>query len=411
MDSIISAIHRLLTPQRLRYPWLIGGALWLGWIASLIFGKGNTDLSGHLIGTDFVAFYTAGKILLLGKGASLYDLNLAHTIQQSLYPAPSLNFNPYLNPPFYAWLCVPFALIPYPLSPIVWICLGLASLYASIKLLGIGKAGATFGLALSWLPVFYAASSGQNAFLSLFILCLTYFLWRRKRTFLAGLVFSLLLYKPQFLVGVGLLWLLEFRQNWKGLLGLFAGSLMQIGLSLIFLPAASLEYIRYTVKIASNLMTVDGFPIWNAYSVQSFWLGLFHGQKTLSQVLYFICILPVLLGFWLFWKRFRQEPPLLFAAAVALTLWVTPYVMIYDWTLLLVPAVLLWLFRPNERQLLLSVYAITWVVTFLSNVLTYAQVLFLPFAVQLSVPILFIIMFLFYRRIKPSNNFLPGSVG
>ena len=399
MDRFFCFILRLLTPQRLRYPWLIGAALWAAWILTMLLGKANTDLSGHLIGTDFAAFYTAGKIILLGKAASLYDLSLAHTIQQGLYPSSSPYFNPYLNPPFYGWLFVPFALIPYPYSPLLWIGLGFLGLYFSLRWLGVEKPLKAFGLALTWLPVFYAASFGQNAFLSLSLFSLTFVLLQKKRYAPAGLVFSLLLYKPQFLIGIGLLWLLEWRKYWKALLCLAIGCLAQVGLSFLFLPDASLEYIRYTMKVASNLMTVEGFPIWNAYSVQSFWLGLLHGQKLAAQILYAICVIPILWFFWKFWKSHRQETGLLYAAAVCLTLWITPYLMVYDWTLLLITAVLLWIYRPDKRQLWQAIFALTWVITLVSGVLTFAQTQFLPFAIQISIPFFLWILATIYQKV------------
>ena len=71
MNNLLSGLHSLLTPQRLRYPYFIGGALWLSWVISLFLGAGNTDMDGHLIGTDYVAFYTAGKILQIERSPDL----------------------------------------------------------------------------------------------------------------------------------------------------------------------------------------------------------------------------------------------------------------------------------------------------------------------------------------------------
>ena len=62
--------------------------------------------------------------------------------------------------------------------------------------------------------------------MSLALLSLTYALWRDGKLWAAGLVCSLLLYKPQLILGVGVLWFLEWflaRRGWQSLAGLAAG--------------------------------------------------------------------------------------------------------------------------------------------------------------------------------------------
>jgi hypothetical protein len=390
MQNIYRAFNHFLNPKRLRYPWFIGGALWAAWLLNLLIGKGNTDLAGHLIGTDFVAFYTAGKIILMGRSPELYSLELAHTIQQELYGGFSFNFNPFLNPPHYALLMAPFASIPYPWAPLIWIGLGLACLWLSVKLLGAEHPTLTFFFALTWLPVFYAASFGQNAFLSLLIFSLTYFLWKRNHHLLAGLIFSLLFYKPQFLIGVGLLWLLDGRRNWKALLGLGIGCLIQILLNFWLLPGATQAYLTYALKINSNLMGVEGFPMWNAFSMQAFWLALLPGFKGLAQALYLVCTITFLYFFIKFWKKNRNQQAVMFSAAVVWLVLAIPYIMVYDWTLLLVPAILLWENVPHLRPQWQATYAFLWAITFVSGVLTFTMLHFLPFAIQISIPALFL---------------------
>jgi hypothetical protein len=402
MQKTIEKVNHLLNPTRLRYPKIIGGALWAAWILSLLLGKGNTDLNGHLVGTDFVAFYTAGKIILMGQSSELYNLELAHTIQQALYPEASLNFYPYLNPPHYALWMAPFALIPYPWAPVTWILLGLACLWLSFKWLGARQPARIFFFALTWLPVFYAASFGQNTFFSLAIFSLTFFLWKRQQPLAAGLVLSLLCYKPQFLVGVGLLWLLDWRTNWKALLGLAAGCLAHLGLNLWLLPEASLAYLTYAQKINANLMSVDGFPMWNAISTQAFWLALLPGIKIIAQALYLACALGSLSFFISFWIKADRNPAILFSAAITWLVLALPYLMIYDWTILLIPAILFYEAAPELQPQWRASYAFLWLVSFLSSALTFGMLRFLPFAIQISVPALWVAAFLAYRSlIKP----------
>lgn len=397
MTNLLRKIRPLLNPIRLRYPYFIGGALWISWLVSQLIGPGFTDAAGHLIGTDFVAFYTAGKILLLDRASDLYDLELAKEIQQPLYNAPTDNFNPYLNPPFYAWLFIPFAQLPYPWSPILWMAVNLVFLWVGLKFLNVQRVLPIFLIILTWQPSFAAISFGQNAFLSFFLISLVFALWKKKMPFASGLAAGVLLYKPQLLIGIGLLWLLGWRKNWRALAGLSVTGILLTGLSLLFMPEATYQYIFYTQKIAANLMTVEGFPIWNAHAVQAFWIALFPGQKVLAQLLYAICAITGIL-YWL--KFLRKEPEntvLQFGAAVCLTVWVTPYMMIYDWVLLLIPAVLFWQARVSAHDDLLVVYAIFWIVQFISSVLTFLQWNALGWAIQISIPSLAGLLVVMYK--------------
>jgi alpha-1,2-mannosyltransferase len=389
MEATLTRLARLLNPTRMRYPYLIGAALWAGWVISLLAGPGNTDAAGHLIGTDFVAFYTAGKILLQQRSMDLYNLELAHQIQQPLYSQPSENFNPYLNPPFYAWLFIPFALLPYPFSPLLWMSINLLMAWGSLYLLIQRKRSLLYVLILTWMPAFTAISFGQNAFMSLLILSSTYILWRRSKYLAAGMVSGLLLYKPQLLLGIGLLWLLDYRRNWHALFGLGFSGLVLLSLSYLLMPEATIEYYFFTLKIASNLMNVEGFPIWNAHGLQSFWLGIFPKHAAVARYLYLVFALG---GAWFFVRFWRSinNPALRFGGAICLTVWITPYIMIYDWVLLIIPAILFWQENHQLQVSLKVIYAFLWVVMFFSSVLTYGQWSLMGWAVQISIPALLV---------------------
>jgi hypothetical protein len=370
------------------------------------------DLNGQLIGTDFVAFYTAGEILNMGQSAQLYDLELAHQIQQPLYGQSSDNFNPYLNPPFYAWLFMPFARLPYPTSPLLWMGMNLVFLWFSIKLIVPKNALFVFLLALTWQPSFAAISFGQNAFLSLLILTAVFCLQQKDRRFTAGLVSGLLLYKPQLLIGVCFFWLLDFRRYWKTFAGITMTGSFLLGSSFLLMPEALESYLFYARNVASNLMSVPGFPIWNAHSVQSFWLGIFPGKVTLAFMLHIGLVIG---GIWLLLQSrhtIGKNHAAGYGMAICLTVWITPYIMIYDWVLLLIPAVILWKEYPKLRKFLQVTYAVFWVTMFLSSVLTFAQWTLFERAIQISVPVFAIMMVLLYRflvRIIKIKEQLPGE--
>ena len=107
----------------------------------------------------------------------------------------------------------------------------------------------------------------------------------------------------------------------------------------------------------------------------------------MPQILYLLCVVIGLGVFFRFWRQKRNERELLFGAAICLTLWITPHVMVYDWSLLLIPAIIFWEQAPAERSRLIKVYTLMWAAALLSGPFTIAQVALLPFSMQISLPV------------------------
>jgi hypothetical protein len=208
------------------------------------------------------------------------------------------------------------------------------------------------------------------------------------------LVCSLVLYKPQLVLGVGFLWLLEWRRDWQALAGLAVGGALLAGLSFGLLPVSSGVYMELSGKVLPRMAGQEGFPLWHAHTPRAFWLLLTPGLPALGEVLTLFSTIAGVVVFIFFWRKLRGEPVLLFAGAVCLTLWITPHAMIYDWTILLIPAVSFWEKRPDCRGQWKVLFALIWIATFLCGPLTLAQLKMLPFAVQTSIPVL---MFAYYK--------------
>ncbi|MBN1919766.1 MAG: hypothetical protein JW892_00855, partial [Anaerolineae bacterium] len=71
---MFTLLARFLTPRRLRYAWIAAGALWIAWLLSIALGPGYLDLAGQPVGTDYLQFYAAGRTLIRGESARLYDM-------------------------------------------------------------------------------------------------------------------------------------------------------------------------------------------------------------------------------------------------------------------------------------------------------------------------------------------------
>ncbi len=384
-----------LNPRRTKYLWIacpsiMGGAVWLLWLSNILRGDGIRDLAGQPIGGDFLTYYMAGKMMRTAQSAALYNSDL-YTMQ---------GVGPYVAPPFCAWLFVPFSWLPYVPASILWMALNLGCLWLSVRLLVPAQPSA-FGWALTFMPVFSAIGFGQSALLSLLLLCLVYLLWQQERLWSAGLVSSIMLYKFPLLLGVVLLWLIEWKRDWRALAGLMLGGAVLVGLSLSLIPEASLAYVKSSGKIPS-LIHSRGFPQVGFFSALGFWLMLLPGHPTWADSLYIVCVGITALGFYRFLRRHRANREMTFAESVGVTLLVTPYAFIYDWAILLLPAILLW---QKQIQGWREIFALVWLATFWSRFLTLVQLSVVPFAVQVSVPVLAFALISVYTKLELQKAF------
>jgi alpha-1,2-mannosyltransferase len=402
---LLAQFSVLLNAKRLAYAWIVGGVLWLGWLVSILLGPGNRDLYGQLIGADFLAFYTGGKILLQGQADKLYDLAFQQTLQRHLTGSTWVDLEAFVNPPFWAWVSMPFAALPYLLGFAVWTFLALAALWFSLRLLQGRRPTRPLLWSLTWFPIFATISFGQNSLLSLFLFCLVFWLWRKDRMLIAGLVSSMLLFKPQWVIGLGILWLLDWRRSLPALVGLGLGGAFLASLSFWQLPRATAAYVDLTRNVLPNWQTQPGYQLHHLHTVRGFWLLLLPKFPALADLFTLLLMAVGVLGFVLFWRRNRDQRAMLFAGMICLTIWLNPHVMIYDWAILLIPAALLWQEMPQLKEGWKALFATIWLVTFASSMLTAAQLRWLPFAVQFSVPVFLITVYVAYRWLVDPAQF------
>lgn len=400
-------LDQFLTRKRLLYAWIAGGAFYLAWLVSVLLGPGNMDLAGQLVGTDYVQFYAAGKTLVEKGQAYLYDFNVQREIEEVVAGQELEGFHAFITPPFAAWLFAPLAILPYGLSYAAFCLFMLLLLWLSLRLLDNHFRPISIIWALSWFPVFANFSFGQNGIVSLFILCLTYALWARGKHLYSGIVFSLMLYKPQLATGVILLWLLDYRRSWKSLAGFAVGAASLAGLSYVFMPQATQDYLVVVQKILPTIDDWEGFPHWHSYTLRTFFF-LISRNGTLSSLAALSISTAAVFYFIKLWKINRDEPALMFAAAVCLTIFAAPHALVYDWTILLLPAIVLWNEHPQMRKFWKVIYSLVWIATYVSSVLTIMQLRLLPIAIQISVPVFFLVLFYTYRLFM--NIYLDASL-
>ncbi len=396
-SSWVEKFNSILTIRRLSYAWIAGGTLWLAWLISIFTGSNGFDRAGQVIGTDFLQFYAAGQTLLRGESSHLYDFYFQSSLEANIIGPGLKSFHAFITPPLFAVIFLPFSMLPYILSYAIWSLISILFLWMSVRFLANNNHTKIFFWILLWFPVFASISFGQNSLLSLAILSFTYLFWSKQKYFLSGLIACLLFYKPQLLVGLILLWLFEYRIERRALTGFLLGTFGIIGLNIIFFPEASQSYLNFVTSELPSMISRDQFPIWHMHTMRAFWMMLLDGETIFTDMLYLISIIVIIMGFIKLYKRQYQKKILIFAATVCLTILITPHAMIYDWSLLLIPAIILWDHNDISKPLLRTIFAMMWIGAFISGPLAYIQYKYLDFVIQISIPIFIFSLYYLYK--------------
>ncbi|HWF64886.1 MAG TPA: glycosyltransferase family 87 protein [Rhizomicrobium sp.] len=378
---------RFLNARVLRaYPVM----LMAGFAAAILFlgftAHGLNDYAGRPLGTDFSNIYVAGLAALKGNAASVFDIKTQWHNEQTLFGQATPVYG-WHYPPFFLLVAAPLALMPYRAALIVWQFSTLVLYLWALKALIRKGAMPEWADGQVWLPlalgftaVFVNLTHGHNGFLTaaLFAGALAHL---ETRPLLAGLLFGLLAYKPQF--GVLIPLALAAGGYWRSCAAAAATVVaLAIAVTLLFgaevWPAffAGAHFTRTAIleqgatgfeKIQTFFSQVRllGGPIALAYAVQG--------------VVFLFSALMVLRA----WRK-----PLPFGARGAIlclaTLIATPYALDYD-LMLLAPALALIAaegkargFRPYE----LSLLTLLWLLPFAArNFAAASHLLVAPFAI------------------------------
>jgi hypothetical protein len=250
----------LLTPWRLRvYPRVLLASLGLALGLALCTGQGARIVSGRL-GGDFAEFYAAGRIILAGQGRQLYDAAVQAGAQAGLMPDGE-GFVPFAYPPQFALAYAPLAALPYRLAFAVHLLAMAGLLYAAVRLAcrdlawARPRVPAVYCAVLFFYPVFRAVLGGQNTPLTLALTAAAFAWDRRGRGILAGLCLGVLAYKPQFALGLLVLFALAGRWRTAGW-AFLTMAVTFLGNAAVFgsdWPARWLAYANWVVSTSLGL--------------------------------------------------------------------------------------------------------------------------------------------------------------
>src|SRR5262245_24083845 len=192
-------------------------------LAALVAKSDNyLDWRGHPIGTDFANVYAAGTYVLEGRPEAPFDPALHYARQKEIFGV-NTPFYGWHYPPFFLFIAAALALMPYGLALATWLAATCLLYLISIRaILSFHAPGTPAGeqpvdrlwllFAVAFPAVLVNAGHGQNGFLTAALIGGGLVLLDRRPA-LAGILFGLLSYKPQF--GLLIPLVLIVSQRWR----------------------------------------------------------------------------------------------------------------------------------------------------------------------------------------------------
>jgi hypothetical protein len=317
---------------------------------------GGLDLAGHPLGTDFVSFWSAGRLAARGAPAEAWRAAAHAAVEHSAVAGAWRGYTPFPYPPSFLLVCLPFGVLPYLPALVAWIAATGVAFAASLRR-WLPPGAAPLVAAAAYPAVLINAANGQNGFLTAALFGAGALFWGR-RPFLSGLLLGLLAFKPH--LGLLLPVAMLAARQWRAIAGaaisaaaLTLASAAAFGLEAwqAFLPTLAVQRavveqgVLEPGKVISlfSALRLWGAPLTLAYAAQAL-LAAAVALAVARQA----------------WRRPTERGTaalLVCAAALA-----PPYLLDYDLTLAAFP--MAWLlaegikdgFRPWEKIALASAY-------------------------------------------------------
>lgn len=350
MGGLAAALRegRWLTRERVRLVALaVLAASGLGLAFLVATSDGLNDYQGRPLGTDFSNVYAAGAHVLDGRPEAPFDPAQQFAREQAIF-GPQTQFYGWHYPPFFLFVAALLARMPYALALAAWqgatLALYLAAMWAVIAWAASGPSppgGRRVAddplwllVALAFPAVFVNIGHGHNGFLTAALVGGALVLLE-GRPQLAGVLFGLVAYKPQFGLLVPLA--LIAGGHWRAALAAAATvALLVLAATLAFGPdiwAAFLASTRFTRLVVLEAGDTGWHKIQSVFSWVRMWGAPVPAAYTV-QGLVTVVVAALLVRLW----RGGAPYPLKAAALCVGTLLATPYSLDYD-MMVLAPAI------------------------------------------------------------------------
>ncbi len=337
------------------YPWAVAAAATALFVVIRAVLLPSPATSADALDSDFLAFYTAGSLIIDGRMADLYDLDTQLAVQQVLQGRPDdMTVMGFFNPPPFALLAAPFAGLPASsalqgwrhLWDVAWLGLLLASLRMSRDTatdLAIAEAYVLFP------PVVLARLSGQPVPLMLGGLLGALAATRARRPELAGLALALAWVKPHVALILGG-WI-AVTQGPRALAGFAVGTSAWVAASLVMGGWPLLASYAEMLAMLARGGTGHGVKLEHTVTVRGM-LSRIVGEPSVAVWLPLSAITG--LGLLAAARKVRAEASIALAAVAVLL--ASPHALYHDQGLILVALPVL-----GARWVALAIFVLAWV--------------------------------------------------
>jgi len=307
--------------------------------------------------SDFLAQYTAGRLLLNGQGTHLYDLEAQKQAQERVLASLHSNVEfaegllLFSHPPFAALSYSLFSWLPYVAAFLTWnvfsvacFVTGIAKLVRYYRLHEQPHFELVLPLCLVFLPVSATLLQGQNTSLAFLLAVLAFLDFKQRHGFRAGIWLAAGLVKFQMLPVP--LFILLCKRRWQALAGFLSGSSVLVLISFCVVGLEGLQ--SYLNLLAEMPGWVDRFGVdpLKAQCIRGqVFLLLYNRVPALipaATIALDGILLILLLRSWKGkWDTQHPSFDLKFALLIIVALLVAPHVNFHDLAFLLLPGLIL----------------------------------------------------------------------
>ncbi len=334
------------------------GLLVLSWFiyAYVMSTPGLVDRAGRVKGTDYIAFYVLGSLVLDGRTEALYDPD-AHLAEGRRRIDPDLRL--YMAYPNYgpqvALAFAPLAVLPFGWSlgvflALTGLCYGVAVWLLWRESPALRQHGRLVAILAAASPLLLAlVRYAQLSAVSLLLLSLAFVALNHRRAFTAGLAIGCLAFKPQLGLVIGVV--LFAAREWRAITGAATAVLGQLIVGwLVAGSTGMMAYFRVLWILTLNPALVQVYPS-EVHSVRGFFQLLIPSPAVVAGVSLTALVIVTVVAV----RSWMSRGPLglRWGLVVLLTVLGSPHLLTYDLVLLTIPLMLFadWALENSSHRL------------------------------------------------------------
>ena len=302
-----------------------------------------TSRSSEGLGGDFAAFYGAGVLANQGDYDNLYSETLQAEAQRDSTRVAPGKFLYFSYPPVVAWGYGFLARVSYVPALTLHLLFMLGSLVAAVAL---GRSLLpkidehpqwTFLVALSFWPMRQVVAGGSNTAFTLLLLVVVWRLLESDRELAAGVVASLLLFKPTF--GLPVLAVLVVSRRWRAVTGGAGGAAVFYGANAVLAGWGWVVPWWSQAEAFGRKDALINGP--NASSILGFAQNISDVQWAWYTVLAGLFLIAVWLGTAWVWSNKSTDLATLMAVLTVASIWGSAHAMSHETAVLMLPVAVL----------------------------------------------------------------------